>query len=128
MKQKFVKGSKILVGLFVFLLIIFLCYVFAENPEEVEWLGFVAIPFFIVLVLTIISFVIMFVSELIEIIKERKWKVFLEILLGTLLFSIMRYLYNTFVEHISYNLVGYLLPSFLLTCFVISLNYWKRYS
>jgi len=126
MKKKFILSTKVLLVLFVYLLIIFLAYSMSADGNGNSISNFVGISFIIVTFLTIISLVVMFVCEIIELIKERNKKAFLDLFIFIVLFSGSITLYDLFIHHIGTKFIAHLLFSIFLGCFIKSLNYWKR--
>ncbi len=126
MKRKFVLGSKILLGLFVYLFIIFLAYALSEDSRESNFAIYVVIPLIIVTVLMLVSFSVMFVCEVIELIKERNWKALLDFPLHVIGITIVSYFGDIILKNTGGNLRWYLLLSVGMACFIKILNYCKR--
>lgn len=126
MKKKFVLGSKILLGLFPFLLIIFLAYALSANSKESDFAIYVAIPLVIVTVLLIVSFTVTFVCEVIELIKERNRKALLDFPLHVIGVTLVLYIFNLVIDKTGASFTWYLIQAVGIACFGKILNYWKR--
>lgn len=127
MKKKLVFASKIFLGVFCILLfLIVMGLAYTEERGEADWLVFLLVPFLIVGILMVISFLTEFILEIWERWKENGIEGVVRILVEAILCTLVFMGCDLLISKEISRFRGYIGYGVTLMIVMTVMGYWKR--
>lgn len=126
MKKKLVFASKIFLGVFCILFLIVMGLAYTEEGGEADWLVFFLVPFLIVGILMVISFLTEFILEIWERWKENGIEGVVRILVEAILCTLVFMGCDLLISKEISRFRGYMGYGVTLMIVMTVMGYWKR--
>lgn len=126
MKNHLILSSKILTGIFLVLCTIGIVGVLFHNEPEITVSGYYIIPFAIITILTVLLFFIMFIYEMIAVIKENDKGRIIKLIAEIFLIIILGMATDMFIFKNKTNIIIIGGLSIGVCMISFALQFWKR--
>jgi Na+-transporting methylmalonyl-CoA/oxaloacetate decarboxylase gamma subunit len=126
MKKYFILLSKIIVFTFLFLLAIGISWSLSQKEEEIIVPGYFTIPLLLITFLTILVFIIMFIGEIIAVIKEKETGTFKKLFSEFVLFFSVLFISDVFISKNNMHINLYCGTAIVICIIHFALHIWKR--
>lgn len=128
MKKYFILFSKIIVFTFLYLLAIGISWSLSQKEEDIIVSNYFAIPFLLITFLTVLVFIVMFIGEIIAVIKEKERGVFKKLFNEFILFFSVILMCDVFISKNNMHIILYCGTAIAICIIHFALHFWKRNS
>ena len=128
LKKYFILFSKIIVFTFLYLLVIGISWSLSQKEKDIIVSDYFAIPFLLITFLTVLVFIVMFIGEIIAVIKEKERGVFKKLFNEFILFFSVIFMCDVFISKNNMDINLYCGTAIVICIIHFALHFWKRNS
>ncbi|WP_099469767.1 hypothetical protein [Konateibacter massiliensis] len=126
MRKYLILISKVLAGLFLLFCAVVVAWATFSKETEIEVSSYFIIPFAVVIILAAVTFFIMFIWEMLEVVRQKDRSRIVTLLVEIFLFAILGMEKDVFGIGDETNLILLVSMGAAICMIAFSLNFWKR--